>query len=314
MSSMKKALVVGASGGMGYSVVKELSSRGISVTAFARTRDKLEKLFGNDPDVTIYAGDLFQMSDLEGAAQGVEVIFQAANIPYSEWETKLLVMMSNIIETAKKHSAKLAFVDNIYAYGRSTGKTVNESTPKNPHTKKGKIRLQVEELIQTSKVPALIAHFPDFYGPNAESSLLNYTLVNVIKNKKASYVGDQSIAREFIYTPDGARAIVELSLNEQAYGQNWNIPAHGVISGEEIIKTIRDITDYQKGVSTISKKMIQFIGLFNRQMREAVEMYYLNEEPVVLNGEKYEKLIGPLPRTSYREGLIETVEYMKKQA
>ena len=282
--------------------------------AFAHTHDKLEKLFGNDPNVTIYAGDLFQMSDLDGAAQGVEVIFQAANIPYSEWETKLLVMMSNIIETAKKHSAKLAFVDNIYAYGRSTGKTVNERTLKSPHTKKGKIRLQVEELIQTSKVPALIAHFPDFYGPNAESSLLNYTRVNVIKNKKASYVGDQSIAREFIYTPDGARAIVELSLNEQAYGQNWNIPAHEVISGEEIIKTIRDITDYQKGVSTISKKMIQFLGIFNAQMREAVEMYYLNEDPVVLNGEKYENLIGPLPRTSYREGLQKTMEYMKKHA
>ena len=311
---MQKALVVGASGGMGYSVVQELSSRGISVTAFARSRDKLEKLFGNDPNVTIYAGDLFQVEDLEGAARGADVIFQSANIPYSEWETKLLVMMSNIIETAKKQSAKLAFVDNIYAYGRSTGKTVNERTLKSPHTKKGKIRLQVEELIHSSKVPALIAHFPDFYGPNAESSLLHYTLVNVVKNKKASYVGDQSIAREFIYTPDGARAIVELSLNEQAYGQNWNIPAHDVISGEEIIKTIRDITDYQKGVSTISKKMIQFLGIFNAQMREAVEMYYLNEDPVVLNGEKYENLIGLLPRTSYREGLQKTMEYMKKHA
>ena len=311
---MQKALVIGASGGMGYSVVQELSSRGISVTAFARSRDKLEKLFGNDPNVTIYAGDLFRMEDLDGVARGADVIFQAANIPYSEWETKLLVMMSNIIETAKKQSAKLAFVDNIYAYGRSTGTTVNERTLKSPHTKKGKIRLQVEELIHSSKVPALIAHFPDFYGPNAESSLLYYTLVNVVKNKKASYVGDQSIAREFIYTPDGARAIVELSLNEQAYGQNWNIPAHEVISGEEIIKTIRDITDYQKGVSTISKKMIQFLGIFNAQMREAVEMYYLNEDPVVLNGEKYENLIGPLPRTSYREGLQKTMEYMEKHA
>ena len=54
---MKKALVLGASGGMGYSIVKELSSRGISVTAFARTKRKLEKLFGEDPNVTILAGE-----------------------------------------------------------------------------------------------------------------------------------------------------------------------------------------------------------------------------------------------------------------
>lgn len=311
---MKKALVLGASGGMGYSIVKELSSRGIAVIAFARTRDKLEKLFGNDPNVTIHSGDLFQVEDLEEAAKGVDVIFQSANIPYTEWKEKLPIMMSTIIEAAKKNEAKLAFVDNIYAYGRSAGKKVSETTRKQPHTKKGSIRLQVENMIMESKVPALIAHFPDFYGPNAENTILNYTLVNVIKNKKSSYVGNQSIAREFIYTPDGAKAIVELSLNDQAYGQSWNIPAHDVISGKELIKTIRDITDYQKGVSTISKKMIQFIGVFNPQMREAVEMYYLNEEPVVLNGEKYEKLIGPLPRTSYREGLQETMEYMKSHA
>ena len=37
--NMKKALVLGASGGMGYSIVKELSSRGIKVMAFARTKE-----------------------------------------------------------------------------------------------------------------------------------------------------------------------------------------------------------------------------------------------------------------------------------
>jgi nucleoside-diphosphate-sugar epimerase len=189
---------------------------------------------------------------------------------------------------------------------------VSETTVKNPHTKKGSIRLKVENLVKESKVPALIAHFPDFYGPNAENTILNYTLLNVVKDKKASYVGNQTIAREFIYTPDGAKAIVSLSLHEQAYGQSWNIPGFGIISGEEMVRTIREITGYQKAVSTVSKNMIRFIGLFNRQMREVVEMFYLNEEPVVLMGEKYEKLIGPVPRTSYREGLKQTIDYMKQ--
>ena len=57
--------------------------------------------------------------------------------------------------------------------------------------------------------------------------------------------------------------------------------------------------------------MIQFLGLFSKDMREVVEMFYLNEEPVVLDGEKYERMIGPVPRTSYREGLRQTIEYMQ---
>lgn len=309
---MKKVLVLGASGGMGYSIVKELLSRGFLVTAFARNREKLEKLFWEDENVTIFAGDVFRLEDLDQAAQDVDIIYHSANIPYIEWKERLPLLMSNILQTAEKHAAKLAIVDNVYAYGRSGGALVSETIIKNPHTKKGNIRLQVETLVKESSVSAFIAHFPDFYGPNAENTILHYTLVNVVKDKKSSYVGDQRIAREFIYTPDGAKTMVSLSLLDEAYGQSWNIPGHGVISGEELVKTIREITGYQKGVSTISKNMIRFLGLFNRQMREVVEMFYLNEEPIVLNDEKVERVLGKVPSTPYKEGLKQTIAYMKQ--
>lgn len=303
---MKKALVLGASGGMGYSIVKELSNRGIEVTAFARTKSKLDKLFREDT----FQGDIFQVQDIKAAAKGVDVIFQAANIPYPEWEEKLETFMGNILEAAKVSGASLAVVDNIYAYGRSGGRKVKEDFSKNPHTKKGRIRLNVETLVKNSGVKALIAHFPDFYGPNAENTLLHYTLQGIMNNKRAMFVGNQNIKREFIFTPDGAKAIVNLALNENAYGQNWNIPGYGVISGKELVALIREIEHYEKGVSTITKGMIRFLGIFDPFMREVVEMYYLNEEPVVLDGTKYEQFIGALPSTTYRDGLKQTLDYM----
>ncbi|WP_085524320.1 SDR family NAD(P)-dependent oxidoreductase [Tuberibacillus sp. Marseille-P3662] len=307
---MNQALVLGASGGMGYSIVQELTSRGIPVKAFARTKHKLERLFGEDPNVTTISGDVFQLEDLRKAASGVDVIFHSVNIPYARWEKELAQLMNNIVDAAKSESAKLAIVDNIYAYGRSPGQIVNEMSPKNPHTKKGNIRLEVERLVKRSGVPALFAHFPDFFGPKAERTILNVTLKNVVRNNKASFVGSQKVAKEFIFTPDGAKAIVNLSLNDHAYGQNWNIPGYGVITGEELIQTIRSLTNYTKRVSTINKSMIRLLGLFNSDMREVVELFYLNEEPVILNGEKYEKWVGPLPRTSYEDGLRCTLEDM----
>ena len=72
----------------------------------------------------------------------MEVIFQSAKYPYSEWKGKLPLLMANIVEVAKQQSAKLAIVDNIYAYGRSKGEKVKETFVKNPHTKKGKIGLE----------------------------------------------------------------------------------------------------------------------------------------------------------------------------
>lgn len=307
---MKKTLVIGASGGMGYALVKELSARGVDVIAFARNQEKMERLYKNDTKVSILKGDIFNMEDLQAASKGVDIIIHAANIPYPEWNDKLPILINNLLQAANTNSSKLAIVDNIYAYGRSPGKLVDENSPKKPHTKKGRIRLEMEELVKASGIPYIIAHFPDFYGPNAENTILNYALQNVVDNKKSMFVGNQKIAREYIYTPDGAKALVTLALNDQAYFQNWNIPGYDVITGEDIIQQLREITGFAKKVTTVTKGMIQLLGILNPMMREVVEMYYLNEEPVILSGAKYEKEFGVIPKTSYREGLEATIKHM----
>ncbi|WP_449539205.1 SDR family NAD(P)-dependent oxidoreductase [Ferdinandcohnia sp. Marseille-Q9671] len=309
---MKKALVLGASGGMGYAIVCELIERGIEVIAFARSRVKLEKLFKSRKKVEIRTGDVFNKSDLANAANDVDVIFHAINIPYAEWYEKQPTLMRNVVETAEAAKCKLAIVDNIYAYGKGNGSKINEEYPKNPHTKKGKIRVKLGNIANQARIPVLIAHFPDFYGPNAISAMLHYTLDKMIQNKKAMFVGNQKNAREYIYTPDGAKAIVELALRDGAYGQHWNIPGAGVITGKEIIKIAGAQLKYDKPVLTVTKGMIRMLGIFDKQMKEVVEMLYLTEEPVVLDGTKYEQEIGPLPSTPYEEGIKRTLDFMAK--
>lgn len=307
---MKKALVLGATGGMGYAIVEELIERGIEVIAFARNEEKLKRFFQDSKNVQIHAGDVFNITDLTHAAREVDVIFHAINIPYSEWSQKQPTLMRNVVKVAESSNCKLAIVDNIYAYGRGNGEKIKEEYSKNPHTKKGNIRLELGKIAFQANTPVLVAHFPDFYGPNAENAMLTYTFNKMVQNKKAMFVGNQQNAREYIYTPDGAKAIVELSLHEKAYGQSWNIPAAGVISGKEIIHIARTHLDFQKTVSTVSKGMIQFLGIFDTQMREVVEMFYLMEDPVVLDGTKYEREIGSLPVTPYEEGIRKTLDFM----
>lgn len=308
---MKKALVLGASGSMGYAIVKELCNRGIHVVAFARNKEKLDLLFSFEENVEVMTGDVFIQEDIMNAAKGVDIIFHAVNIPYSDWEKQQSKLLINILEVTKYYGIKLGIVDNIYAYGKQERELVKEDAEKRPHTKKGKIRLQLEEMAKKANVKMFIAHFPDFYGPNAESTLIHHTLNGVLANKLSSFVGDKKIAREYIFTPDGAKAMVELALRDEAYGQNWNIPGHSVITGEEIVRHIRQLTGYKKPVMTVKKGMIKLIGLFDKQMNEFVEMLYLTETPVVLSGEKYKQYIGDVPKTSYYDGLKETIISMK---
>ncbi|WP_100332600.1 SDR family NAD(P)-dependent oxidoreductase [Bacillus xiapuensis] len=309
---MKKALVAGASGGMGYAIVEELNKQGIETIAFARTKEKLDALFSAMPHVEVRAGDVFRLDDLLQAAEGADVIYHAVNIPYPMWQSHLERMTRNIIETAASQHCRLAIADNIYAYGQGHEGRINEKAPKQPHTKKGRLRLQAEELISRSGIPAVRAHFPDFYGPNAISTVMHSTLKNGIQNKRAVYVGDMSKQREFIYTPDGAKALIELSRHETAYGRCWNIPGAGTISGHELRTLLEEITGHSHSFFQVNKGMIRLLSLFNKEMKEVVEMMYLYEQPVILSGEAYEKEIGPLPQTPYDQGLKKTIQFMKK--
>jgi len=310
---MKKALVLGATGGIGYALVRELVERGVEVVAFSRGKERLHALYQNESKVSIFSGDALVEKDVIEAADGVDVIFHAVSFPYQEWKDKHPLCIEIIVRAAEMHQTKIALVDNIYAYGRQSKIEVIEDTKKEPHTKKGKIRLAMENRLKRSNVPCLIVHMPDLYGPNAENTLLYETLKSVVLNKSANFVGDIKVAREYIFTLDGAKAMVELALREDTYNQNWNIPSAHPITGEEIIEILRKEVGYKKSIRTVSKTMIRFIGLFQPFMREMVEMMYLTEDPVILSGNKYEVKIGPIPHTPYKKGIKETLNWMNEK-
>lgn len=309
---MKKALVIGASGSIGYAIVFELIRRGMKVVAFARNEEKLRSLFAEEKNVTIQKGDAGNEQNLEQAAKGVDIIFHSLNVPYQTWDQYLVNYLNNILSVAKKFHTKLAYVDNVYAYGIPAESPITEETRKEPHTKKGKIRLELEKLLLESHVDTLLVHMPDVYGPNASGTLLHETLKNVVKGKSTIYVGNLKTKREYLYTKDGAKAMVELALQEDTYNQVWNIPSTHPITGEEMIDLLKKAYTYQKRMIPIPKSVIRLMGLFSPLMRELVEMMYITETPIILSGRKYEQRIGELPKTPYHIGIVETLEWIKE--
>lgn len=310
---MKKALVLGATGGMGFALVEELVHKGIETIAFARSSEKLA-VYKQDWGslAKIQVGDVLNEQHLGEAVEQVDLVFHSINIPYEKWNPGLFQILDAILIQCAKHKKPLIYVDNIYSYGRQYS-PVSEHTTRHPHTKKGNIRLQLQHQIKTSKVPYIISYFPDFYGPKAESTILQYTFKQMLKKQSAGFVGDTTLQREFIYTKDGAKALVELALKDDTYNQDWNISGAGTISGEEIAKIATHFLDKPVKVKPIGRRMIATLGLFNPSMREVTEMMYLNEAPVILDATKYETHIGPLPKTPYQIGVVENLKELAKK-
>ncbi|UOQ84714.1 epimerase [Gracilibacillus salinarum] len=214
-----------------------------------------------------------------------------------------------IIKVADTLGKKIVFVDEIYVYGHQVAKG-DESHPHQPHTKKDKIRVEFGKLIFSSKwrrAEALIVRLAYYYGPTSQDSYLQPTLEGRAANKITIFIGNLKTPREYVYLPDATRMIVDIAVEDDSYGENWNIPGSELISGKEIIKIARQITGSRKLIIPLTKNAIRFIGLFDLFMREIVEIMYLTKEGFILSGEKYEKRIGIIPKTSFKKGLEETL-------
>ncbi|MBU8916048.1 NAD(P)H-binding protein [Bacillus sp. FJAT-29953] len=315
---MKKVIVLGATGGTGTAIVEELLNREIPTIAFGRSLTKLNQLkqkLGNSELLTLQVGNAFDDRSIYDASKDVDVIFQCVAVPYHEMEKSQLTLGKAVMTAADKLGKKIVFVDGIYPYGKATKKFVDEEHSKKPHTKKGKIKLELERLIlsdQFKKANPLIVRLPDYYGTSSNlNSYLGMTLLNISKGKLSFYIGSLNIPREYIYLPDAAKMIVELAGNSRAYRQNWNIPGSS-ITGRMFVQLAKAASGQNTLVISLKKTTIRMIGWFSPVMREMVEMSYLTETPVFLDGSKYKQQIGPIIQTPFEIGIPRTIQALKE--
>ncbi|WP_207892430.1 SDR family NAD(P)-dependent oxidoreductase [Paenibacillus pinisoli] len=312
---MKKAIVVGATGGTGAAITEELAKQGVPTIAFGRSRKKLEELserIGDYAHLTFAEGNALTPEDIIAAAGDADVLFHCANVPYHEMESKLIPLGEAIMEAANRLGINVVAIDGIYPYGRTQAERIDENHPKQPHTRKGKTRLQFEHMLfdkrRWSISNVIIARLPDYYGPTANAaSYLGSTLEAIAAGKMAFFIGNMRIPREYVYLPDAAAMIVELAKHDHAYGQNWNIPGAGLISGRDIVRLARQASGSSKAVIPLGRIGLSLLGMGMPVMKEIVEMLYLTEEPVILDGEKYERQIGPIRKTSFEQGIAATI-------
>lgn len=318
--TISRAMVIGATGGTGAAIVEELVKRGTETIAFGRSQAKLAKLaerLGNPAHLTLGIGDAMRPDNLVSQAGDADVWFHCANVPYHEMASKLIPLGESVMEAAERAAVRVVAIDGIYPYGRRQFDPVTEEHPKQPHTRKGKVRLEFERMLfdkRWSKAKVLIARLPDYYGPTAnEASYLGSTLEAIAAGKMAFFIGNMHTPREYVYLPDAAAMVVELATKDFAYGQNWHIPGAGVISGREIVKLAQASGGSAKPVIQLKKVGLSLLGLAVPVMKEVVEMLYLTEEPLTLSREKYERNIGPVVATSFPEGIRSTITALQKR-
>ncbi|MEO6232382.1 MAG: NAD-dependent epimerase/dehydratase family protein [Ferruginibacter sp.] len=304
--------ILGAGGAIGKLLAKELVNYTNKVRLVARNPQLV-----NDSDELMVA-DLTDAAAVLKAVAGSEVVYLCAGIAYElkVWQKQWPEIMYNVIRACIQHKAKLVFLDNVYMYANSAIPAMTESSPLDPPSEKGKVRLQIAQMITdasaSGQLKALIARSADFYGPGVNTSVLKISVFdNFEKGKKAMWLSDATKIHSFTYTPDIAKAMALLGNTADAYGEVWHLPTSTEkLTGKEFIKMIADEMKVKPAWYTLSKLMLKLLAIFIPMLRELKEMQYQNDQDYFFDSSKFQQKFGMQP-TSYTDGIKAIVQDMK---
>jgi nucleoside-diphosphate-sugar epimerase len=298
--------VLGAGGAIGNVLVKLLAAR-----------KQPFRLVGRNPQPTpgaaeVLAADLTDQDQAIRAVAGSTVVHLVVGLKYDlkVWREMWPRVMRNTIEACKRAGAKLVFFDNVYAYGKVSG-PMTEETPFNPCSKKGEVRAKIATaLINEWKAGALtgmIARAADFYGPEAPTGVPNLLVFQPFsRNKKASWLVNDSVPHSFTYTPDAAQSLVQLAERSTAWNQTWHVPTTpNPLTGREFVILAAKEFGVAPKYRVLSRPMIRFAGWFNALVGESYEMLYQSDSAYLFDSGKFAREFG-FAGTPYADGIRTT--------
>jgi nucleoside-diphosphate-sugar epimerase len=309
------ALVIGATGGVGGEVAHALLSDGWRVTGLARNPEDAARRAGWIGDVQWVAGDAMREADVISAASGANIIFHGANPPgYKNWRGLAIPMLRHSIAAARAAGARLIFPGNVYNFGPDAGAVITETSPQHPRTRKGRIRVEMEEMLEAATkngARTLIIRAGDFFGPHQPASWFKDAMIKPGRPlKSVTYPGVRDAGHAWAYLPDLAATIARLANIDDSLPafERLHFGGHWLPRGVQMAEAIACAAgNPDMPIRKLPWALIHAGALVSTFMREALEMRYLWQVPLRLDNTKLRALLGAEPHTPLDAAITDTL-------
>jgi len=274
----KTVLILGASGKIGRNATAAFHTAGWQVRRFDRSKD-----------------------DMNSAAIGVDVIVNGLNPPnYHNWARLIPEITAQVIAAAKASGATVILPGNVYNFGDTPG-TWSQDTPHRPVSRKGKIRVEMEQAYRASGVQTIVLRAGNFIDPEGQDDVMGLLLLRDIKKGKVTFVGDPHIQQAYCFLPDWAGAAVMLAEQRDKLAVFEDIPFPGHNFAVSELHSALEIKLGRKlKLAGFPWWVMSLASPFWELARELKEMRYLWNTDHVLSGEKMAYLLPEFEPTDIR--------------
>jgi nucleoside-diphosphate-sugar epimerase len=305
-------VVLGAAGGTGSAVVRELAARGLRVRAVTR-RGATDAPEG----VEQLAADIGTADGARRACEGAAVVYHCAQPPYTKWPELFPPMTRAVLDGAAAAAAKVVFADNLYVYGPPDG-PMTEETPQRAEGEKGRTRVEMAEAVlgahADGRLRCTIGRASDYYGPRGTTSTVGENIMKpALRGRRVRWLGSLDQPHTLNYLDDMGRALVTLGQRDEADGEVWHLPAAEPLTGRSFLALLFETIGRPPKVGVASRPMVRIGGLFNPLLRELRETLYQFERPFVSDASKFERAFGPFEPTPHQEALTPTVDWFRRR-
>src|SRR5262249_51646889 len=152
---------------------------------------------------------------------------------------------------------------SVWNFGRGMPPVLDESTPMQPTTRKGGMRVEIEQRIKEASdrgMRAIILRAGDFYGAG-RGSWFDLVICKEIDRQRLTYPGPFDVMHAWAYLPDYAQTLVALAEKRADFApfETFGFPGHA-LDGTELIGAIEAATARKFNVRTMSWWMLKTFG------------------------------------------------------
>lgn len=305
MNDGRRALVLGATGGIGGAAAARLLEAGWAVRALHRDPASARRrapLAG----VEWLAGDALRPDDVTRAAGGTALIVHAVNPPgYRDWARLVLPMLDGSLAAARASGARILLPGNVYNYGPDVfAAPIAEDAPQRPVTRKGALRVEMERRLRAAAdqgVASLVVRAGDFFGPGAANSWFSLAVVAPGRPlRRVVQPGRAGAGHQWAYLPDVAETMVRLAERSAALPRcaAFHMAGHWDPDGGALVAAVRRAAG--RAGLPVRRFPWPLLGLAAPVVplfRELREMRYLWQQPVRLDNARLVKFLGTEPHT-----------------
>jgi len=304
VQSMTRVLITGAAGFLGRGLVPALSGRGYIVRAATRSPQVV-------PDAAegVIVGDLRLSTNLSAALADVDAVVHLAGMPPgpdvadgSTYRDNNLVSTARLAESAARSGVKrFVYLSSVRAQtGPTSERIVTEDLPAAPVDDYGRSKLEAEQAIAGTGVPAVILRPALVHGPGMRFNMA--TLLRIALSPYPLPLRSLSASRSIVARAHLVEAVLLALASEDMAGQTYLVADPEPLTVAEMVAVMRAAAGRRANLIPMPPALVRtaarLVGLEDAAARIESSLIV---DPARLLG------AGWKPALSTREALAETV-------